>query len=59
MDNAIAALHIALILTDVQQDDEVITQALTFVAASDVISYQKAHPVDVDKDTMDCLQKLY
>ena len=60
MDNAVAcvngtaALHTALILADVQQDDEVITQALTFVATCNAISYQKAHPVfvDVDKDTM-------
>ena len=52
--NGTAALHTALILADVQQDDEVITQALTFVATCNAISYQKAHPVfvDVDKDTM-------
>ena len=60
MDNAVAcvngtaALHTALILANVQQDDEVITQALTFVATCNAISYQRAHPVfvDVDKDTM-------
>ena len=52
--NGTAALHTALILADVQKDDEVITQALTFVATCNAISYQKAHPVfvDVDKDTM-------
>jgi len=60
MDNAVAcvngtaALHTALILANVQQDDEVITQALTFVATCNAINYQRAHPVfvDVDKDTM-------
>ena len=52
--NGTAALHTALILANVEQDDEVITQALTFVATCNAISYQRAHPVfvDVDKDTM-------
>lgn len=52
--NGTAALHTALILAGVEQDDEVITQSLTFIATCNAISYQKAHPVfvDVDKDTM-------
>ena len=52
--NGTAALHTALILADVYQNDEVITQPLTFVATCNAISYQKAHSVfiDVDKDTM-------
>ncbi len=49
-----AALHTALILAGVDQDDEVITQPLTFIATCNAISYQKAHPVfvDVDRDTL-------
>jgi aminotransferase in exopolysaccharide biosynthesis len=43
-----AALHMALILADVDQDDEVITQALTFVATANAISYQRAYPIFLD-----------
>ena len=52
--NGTAALHIALLLSGVQPEDEVITQALTFVATANAISYCGAKPVfiDVDKDTM-------
>lgn len=52
--NGTAALHIALQLSGVQRDDEVITQALTFIATANAISYTGAHPVflDVDTDTM-------
>jgi len=52
--NGTSALHIALILADVKDDDEVITQPLTFVATCNAISYcgAKAIFVDVDKDTM-------
>lgn len=52
--NGTAALHIALLLADVQQDDEVITQPLTFIATANAISYIGANPifVDVDRDTM-------
>ncbi|PUE64455.1 LegC family aminotransferase [Arcobacter caeni] len=52
--NGTAALHISLILADVQKDDEVITQALTFIATCNAISYIGAKPifVDVDLDTM-------
>jgi aminotransferase in exopolysaccharide biosynthesis len=41
-------------LAGVQRGDEVITQALTFVATCNAISYTGANPVfiDVDKDTM-------
>ena len=48
------ALHMALMLVDVQRDDEVLTQALTFIATCNAISYIGAHPVfiDVDKSTM-------
>jgi aminotransferase in exopolysaccharide biosynthesis len=52
--NGTAALHIALQLAGVEKEDEVITQALTFIATANAISYTGAHPVflDVDKETM-------
>jgi len=52
--NGTSALHIALILADVQRDDEVITQPLTFIATCNAIEYIGAKPifVDVDLDTM-------
>ena len=52
--NGTAALHIALLLADVQKGDEVITQPLTFIATCNAISYIGANPifVDVDLDTM-------
>lgn len=52
--NGTAALHIALQLVGVSPDDEVITQALTFIATANAISYTGAKPIflDVDKETM-------
>lgn len=52
--NGTAALQVALRLVGVQKDDEVITQALTFVATANAIAYNNAHPLflDVDLDTM-------
>lgn len=48
------ALHMAMMLVGVERDDEVLTQALTFVATCNAISYIGAHPVfiDVERDTM-------
>lgn len=48
------ALHMSLMLAGVEKDDEVLTQALTFVATCNALSYIGAHPVfiDVDRDTM-------
>ena len=48
------ALHMAMMLAGVERDDEVLTQALTFIATCNAISYIGAHPVflDVDKTTM-------
>lgn len=48
------ALHIALILSGVERDDEVITQPLTFIATTNAISYCGANPVfvDVSKKTL-------
>lgn len=48
------ALHLAMMLVGVERDDEVLTQALTFIATCNAISYIGAHPVfiDVDRSTM-------
>ena len=52
--NCTSALHISLILANVDKDCEVITQPITFVATCNTISYCNAKPifVDVDKETM-------
>ena len=52
--NGTSALHISLLLADVDKNSEVITQPLTFVATCNAISYCKAKPIfiDVDRDTM-------
>lgn len=48
------ALHMALMLSGVERGDEVLTQALTFIATCNALSYIGAYPVfiDVDKSTM-------
>ncbi len=52
--NGTAALHIALKLVGTDENSEVITQPLTFIATCNAISYCNAKPVfvDVDRDTM-------
>jgi aminotransferase in exopolysaccharide biosynthesis len=52
--NGTAALHVALQLAGVERGDEVISQALTFIATCNALSYAGAHPVfvDVDLDTL-------
>lgn len=52
--NGTSALQISLKLVGVKSSDEVITQALTFVATANAITYNNAFPVflDVDIDTM-------
>ncbi|GGF08059.1 LegC family aminotransferase [Flavobacterium limi] len=52
--NGTAAIQVALRLLGVKSGDEVLTQALTFVATANAITYQNATPVfiDVDLDTM-------
>ncbi len=52
--NGTASLQVALRLAGVKKDDEVITQALTFIATANAIVYNNAVPVfvDVDLDTM-------
>jgi len=52
--NGTSALHVAIQLAEVLPGDEVISQALTFIATCNAISYSGAFPVfvDVDLDTM-------
>jgi histidinol-phosphate/aromatic aminotransferase/cobyric acid decarboxylase-like protein len=52
--NGTAGIQVALRLVGVKDGDEVITQALTFVATANAIAYNGASPIflDVDLDTM-------
>jgi len=54
MVNGTTALQLALQLVGVDRGDEVLTQALTFVATANAISHAGGKPVflDVDKDTL-------
>ncbi len=45
-----AALHLALILLDVKQGDEVICQSMTFSASANPIAYLGAIPVFIDSE---------
>lgn len=46
--NGTTALHLALLVAEVNQGDEVITQSLNFVATANAIHYVGAHPVFID-----------
>lgn len=48
--NGTSALHMSLILAGVKKDDLVITQALSFIATCNAISYLNASPIFVDVD---------
>lgn len=48
-----AALHMALLLTDIQPGDEILVSGLTFVADLNVIRLVGAKPVPVDIQSMD------
>ncbi len=50
MVNGTAALHISLLLAGVEDDDEVLVPALTFVATANAVSYCNAIPHFVDSD---------
>ena len=52
--NGTSALHIALTLSGVKENQEVVTQSLTFVATCNAIRYCGADPVfvDVEKNTL-------
>lgn len=45
-----AALHLALILLNVQPEDEVICQSITFSASANPVRYQHATPIFVDSE---------
>jgi len=53
LNSGTSAIHLALILSGVEEGDEVICQSFTYVATAGPILYQKATPVFVDseKDT--------
>lgn len=48
--NGTVALQIALQLAGVGQDDEVLTQALTFVASANAVTHAGGRPVFIDSD---------
>jgi len=52
--NGTSALHIGLKLVGVDENSEVLTQPLTFIATANAISYCNAKPIfiDVDRDTL-------
>ena len=52
--NGTSALHIGLKLLGVDENTEVITQPLTFIATANAIAYCNAKPIfiDVDRDTL-------
>lgn len=50
--NGTAALHIALLLAGVKPGEEVVTQAVTFVATCNAVQYCGAEPVFVDVDKL-------
>jgi len=55
-----AAIHLALILLGIEEDDEVIASSFTFSATVNPIRYQKATPilVDSEKDTWNMSPEL-
>jgi pyridoxal phosphate-dependent aminotransferase EpsN len=50
MSSGTAAIHIALRLLDIKQDDEVLCSTTTFVASANPILYEKAKPVFIDSE---------
>ena len=48
--NGTAALHMALLLAGVQRGDEVLTQAISFVATANAVRYCGAQPIFLDSD---------
>ncbi|OGQ23294.1 MAG: hypothetical protein A3I05_02955 [Deltaproteobacteria bacterium RIFCSPLOWO2_02_FULL_44_10] len=66
--NGTAALHLAMILCNVQQNDEVIVPTITFIAPANAVRYVGAEPVFLDCDEKlnidpqkleDCLKECY
>ena len=54
VNSATAALHLALIVAGVKENDEVIIPSLTFVSTAHVIRYLNATPIfaDIEEDTL-------
>lgn len=52
--NGTNGLHMALLIADVKPNEEVLTQALSFIATANAITYSGATPIfiDVDRDTL-------
>ena len=50
LNSGTAAIHLALILAGVTQNDEVICQSFTFAASANPIMYQGANPVFIDSE---------
>lgn len=50
LNSGTAALHLALILLGVEQDDEVLCSTFTFCATANAIAYQKAIPIFIDSE---------
>lgn len=52
--NGTSALHMSLLLAGVTENDETLTQSLTFIATCNAISYigSKSVFIDIDKDTL-------
>lgn len=50
-----AGLHLALILSGVEKDHEVIVPTLTFIASVNPVKYLQAHPVFMDCDDSLCM----
>jgi len=48
--NGTAALHIALLVTGVQPDDEVLVSTITFISSANAIRYASAWPVFIDAE---------
>jgi perosamine synthetase len=48
--NGTSALHLSLLLLGVEQDDEVLVSALTFIAPANAIRYTGARPVFMDAE---------
>jgi perosamine synthetase len=48
--NGTSALHISLLLSGVEQNDEVIVPTLSFIAPVNAVKYLNAHPIFMDAD---------
>ncbi|WP_313386855.1 DegT/DnrJ/EryC1/StrS family aminotransferase [Chishuiella sp.] len=50
LNSCTSALHLALVMLDVNKDDEVICQSMTFSASANPIVYQGAKPIFIDSE---------